>query len=188
MRTRHPAAWLPWLVAFVLAAAPGPALACGFCYSLGGNPLALPHPKAIEVAVATRAAIEKGLITERKLIRSDLLPESGRGFVALDKVPAHKLVQAWAAKLGRLERDCPPRVVHFLFIDTEQTCELIVRGGTVLFEAKPSSHSQARVVTTRAAFHALLDGALSQADARRLGLLLVEGDDGAAALVPGHLR
>jgi hypothetical protein len=188
MRTRHTAARLAWIVAFVLAAAPTYARACGFCYSLGGNPLALPHPKAIEVAVATRAAIEKGLITERNLIRGDTLIQGSSGFVALEKVPAPKLVQAWAAKLGRLEWDGPPLAVHFLFIDAEQTCELSVRGGTAFFEAKPSSHSDARVVTTRATFHTLLDGALSQAEARRLGLLLVEGDARAAALVPGQPR
>lgn len=188
MRARRPATRLTWLVAFVLAAAPTPAQACNFCYTLGGNPLALPHPKAIEVAVATRAAIEKGLITERKLIRDDTLAQGSSGFVALDKVPAPKLVQAWAAKLRRMERDGPTLTVHFLFIDTEQTCELIVRGGTVIFESKPSSHSDARVVTTRAAFHALLDGSLSQAEARRLGLLLVEGNNRAVALVPGQSR
>ena len=188
MRTRHLAARLLWLVAFVLAAAPAAAPACSFCYSLGGNPLALPHPRAIEVAVATRAAIEKGLLSDRQLIRSDTLPAGGHGFVALDKVPAAVLVQAWAAKLGRLELGDSPLSVHFLFIDTEQSCGLSVRGGAVLFEGKPSFHSDARVVTTRAAFHALLDGALSLAEARRLGLLLVEGDDRADALVPSQPR
>jgi hypothetical protein len=141
-----------------------------------------------EVAVATRAAIEKGLISDRKLIRGDTLSEGGRGFVALNKIASPKLVQAWSAKLGRLERNGPPLAVHFLFIDTEQTCELIARGGTVIFEAKPSSDCAARVITTRAAFHALLDGSLSQTEAKRLGLLIIEGDTRAAALVPGQPR
>lgn len=188
MRACQPAVRLSWFVAFVLATGPAPARGCGSCYSLGGNPLALPHPKAIEVAVATRAAIEKGLITERKVILGDTLAQGNRGFIALDKVPASKLVQAWAAKLGQMERDGPPLAIHFLFIDTEQTCELIVRGGTAHFEAKPSSHSDARVVTTRAAFHALLVGGLSQSDAQRLGVLLIEGDTRAASLIRGQSR
>ena len=182
MRTRQPAAGLPWLAAFVLAVAPAAAPACGSCYSLGGNPLALPHPRAIEIAVATRAAIEAGVIPERKAIPRDTLLEGGIGFVDLHKVPAPRLVQAWAARLGRSTSNNGSLAVHFLFIDTEQSCGLIMRGGAVVFDSNPSFHVDARIVTTRTAFQALVSGGLDAANAERLGLLIVEGDARARSL------
>src|SRR5271170_5085869 len=51
---------LAWIVgAFVVCES---ASACGICFTLGNDGLALPHPKAIEIAVATRAALDKGLL------------------------------------------------------------------------------------------------------------------------------
>src|SRR5262245_23040518 len=38
------------------------AYACGICFSLNGDALALPHPQAIELAVATRSAMDRGVL------------------------------------------------------------------------------------------------------------------------------
>jgi hypothetical protein len=159
--------------------------ACGFCFSLSGNPLALPHPRAIEIAVATRAAIDKGLPDDRRLIPSHPVLGGADGLIALHKVPAPLLVKCWAAKLPAGGKNDRPLSVHFLFIDTEQSCGLSVRGGAVLFESKSSPHSDARVVTTRATFYALLRGELNAKEAQRLGLLCVEGDQQATRFIPG---
>ncbi len=176
MQIRLPTGSLACFVALVLAAAPSAALACGFCHNLGGNALALPHPRAIEVAVATRAAIERGSLDDRRLVPRDTLPDGGTGLVPLHKVAAPAIVEAWAARLEQPGRDARPLAVHFLFIDTEQSCGLSARGGTVIFEAKPSFYCDARVVTTRAALLAVLDGTLSPAEAQKQRLLLIEGD------------
>jgi hypothetical protein len=174
---------LRWSVVLVLAAiVPGPVLACGFCVSLNGNPLALPHPKAIEIAVATRAAIEKGQLNEKCLVPQATIFESGGGMIALYKVPAPLLVKAWARQCSGPKKSQATWNVHFLFIDTEEACGLSVRGGAVVFEAKPSMHSDARIVTTRTAFGALLTGALSWPEARKRGLVLLEGDAPAASI------
>jgi hypothetical protein len=174
-------------VALVLSAAvTAPALACTTCSRLIGNSLALPHPKAIEIAVATRAAIEKGLLSDRSFIPRAMLPEGGEGVVALRKVSGPRLVEAWAAQLERSNPEIERLAVHFLFIDTEQSCGLMIRGEAIVFDRQPLFHADARVVTTRATFHALVDGALGVYEAQRLGLLLVEGDSRAADLIAGQ--
>jgi hypothetical protein len=167
------------------AVVPAAAMACGFCVSLNGNPLALLHPKAIEIAVSTRAAIEKGQLKEKYLVPQEALFESGRGVIALHKVPAPVLVKALARKCNGSMNRQETWNVHFLFIDTEEACGLCVRRGAVVFEARPSTHSDARVVTTRPAFSALLTGTLSLPEARKRGLLFLEGDARAASLLTG---
>ncbi len=185
MTSQFPVSGLRWAAVLALTAAvPAPAPACGFCVSLNGNPLVLPHPKAIEIAVSTRAAIEKGQLRENCLIPQATLFEGG-GMIALHKVPATLLVKAWARKCSSSGKSQANRSVHFLFIDTEEACGLTVRGGAVMFEARPSTHSDARVVTTRTAFGALLMGTLNPREACQRGLLLLEGDTRAAGLLPG---
>jgi hypothetical protein len=174
------------VVLALTAALPPTALACGFCASLNGNPLALPHPRAIEVAVATRAAIEKGQLEETCLVPQEVIYlESGGGMIALPQVPGPLLVKAWVRKCRCPDVRETTVDVHFLFIDTEEACGLSVRGGAVVFEARPSVQSDARVVTTRTTFAAMLLGKLGSAEARRRGLVLVEGDARAARLMPG---
>ncbi len=175
---------LPVALAVVLLAVSA-APACGPCLRLTGNPLALPHPRAIEIAVATRAAIDKGLLDEKPLAPAALAHGGGNGLVALHKIPTPVLVERWAERFPPGQPSRQPLSVHFLFIDTEQSCALTLRGGAGLFEARPAGHSDARVVTTRSAFHALLTGRLTPAEARRLGVLHVEGDRRVWHAVPG---
>ena len=186
MTVRSVFARLRWPPALVLVAVvPAPVLACGFCANLNGNPLALPHPKAIEIAVATRAAIEKGHLNPKRLVPNEVLFEGGWGTTALHKLPAPLLVKAWARKCNSPPKSQATWTVHFLFIDTEEACALSVRGGAIVFEARPNVQSDARVVTTRAAFGALLMGTLRSAEGRQRGLVYLEGDGGAVGLLPG---
>jgi hypothetical protein len=184
MRTLGPVAAA--LAAVLLAS--GVAPACGPCLSLTGNPLALPHPRAIEIAVATRAAIDRGLLAEKPLAPASLAHGGGNGLVALHKIPAPVLVERWAERLPPRQSGRQPLSVHFLFIDTEQSCALTLRGGAVLFETRSAGHSDARVVTTRPAFHALLTGRLTLAAAQGLGVLHLEGDRQAGRIALGMTR
>lgn len=158
----------------VVAAIPAAAIACTFCNNFGSNPLALAHPKAIEVAVATRKAIDNGLLA------------SGSG--ALRKASGPLLVEEWAARLDRQGLENPGIAVRFVFIDSEQICGILVRGGRVLFDPQPSFHADSQVVTTRPAFEALLSNRLSTPEAQRLGLVLIEGDFQGAAVIPGQQK
>ncbi len=172
MRTRL--RYLPILV--FVAVTPAQAPACGFCLSLNGNPLALPHPKAIEIAVATRAGIERGELDPRCLIPTGTLFEGGGGFIALHTAPAPLLVRAWTRKCRGPAQGPGSWTVHFLFVDTEETSALTVRAGAVLFEVGPAAPSDARMVTTRTTMGTLLMGRLRLAAARERGLVYVEGD------------
>jgi hypothetical protein len=172
----------PLILAAFVVALPAPAPGCGFCYNLGSNPLALPHPKAIEIAVATRAAIDKGLLQEEKLVSAAVVPESGSGLIALKKVPASQLVVAWVAKVKPKIQNAGPLIVHFLFVDTSEVCGIEVRNGVVLHQAKVSPQSDIRVVTTKIVFHAILTGKLSLGKADSLGLSNIEGNQAKAIL------
>jgi len=185
MTVRSVFARLRWPPALVLVALPAPVLACGFCANLDGNPLALPHPKAIEIAVATRAAIEKDHPNPKRLVPHEVLFEGGRGTTALHKLPAPLLVKAWARKCRCPSKNGSPWNAQLVFIDTEETCGLTVRAGGVWFETGPFPHNDARLVTTRTTFGALFMGNLSLQEARARGLVYLEGDARAASLLPG---
>ena len=186
MTVRSVFARLRWPPALVLVAVvPAPVLACGFCANLNGNPLALPHPKAIEIAVATRAAIEKDHLNPKRLVPNEVLFEGGWGTTALHKLPAPLLVKAWARKCRCPSKNGSPWNAQFVFIDTEETCGLTVRAGGVWFETGPFPHNDARLVTTRTTFGALFMGNLTLQEARERGLVYLEGDARAASLLPG---
>src|SRR6516162_6844806 len=132
-----------------------PVHGCDFCLNFQGNPLALPHPKAIEIAAATRAAIDKGVMKENPLVANELWQGDGQGMTALKKIPPPELVRAWSARIKLKAKEDPAFNMNFLFVDTEQACGVTVRSGTALYEAKPFGHCAARVITTRPAFYAM---------------------------------
>ena len=150
--------------------------------------LGLTRLRLIEIAVATRTALDRGLLAERPLAPAALAHGGGNGLVALHKIPAPVLVERWAERFPPGPPSRQPLSVHFLFIDTEQSCALTLRGGAVLFEARPAGPSDARVVTTRPAFHALLTGRLTLAAAQGLGVLHLEGDRQAGRIALGMTR
>lgn len=179
---------LPWVAAIAIVGVAASVYACGSCYNLGGNPLALPHPQAIEIALATRKAIESNLLSDRPMISRAALPEGGSGEVSLQKVVAPSLVEAWAARLSESDLPGSPTAIHFLFIDTEQSCGVLVRDGAVIFARQPSFFADTHVITTRSAFHALTSGTLSAAEAQRLGMLVLEGDAAGANVLASPPR
>ena len=182
-----PRSLIPLLLVLVLVTA-SESQACGVCGSIDGEALSLPHPRAIEIAVATRAAVEKGLFSDRPDIPRASVSSGSRGLISLDKVPGPLLVKCWAARINLPKPEVQPVAAHFVFIDTQQSCGLMVRSGTAVFESKPSFHADALIVTTRAAFQALVDGAITVAEAQQSGLLLIEGDAATSALLPGQSR
>jgi hypothetical protein len=164
---------LPCLGLLVMISPP-PSQGCAVCMSLN-NPLALPHPKAIEIAIATRAAVDKGLLLGEQLIPAATVLPNGTGFIALKRVPAGQLVKSWMAGLKPGGQRSDPLIVHFLFVDTEEACGVEFRSGVAQYQSKLSTHSDTRLVTTKIAFHAILTGKLTAAQAKELGLMCVEG-------------
>jgi hypothetical protein len=171
---RRFAALLLAIALFVLAT-PMQGRPCGWCVKLTG--FTLSHPRSVEIALATRAAIEKGILhNEAALISTKTMFGEGNGLIALKKVPARRLVEAWT-KSPDFADSGGPVTVHFLFISSRETCEIEIRKGVVLSQAKPSERCDLRVVTTKEAMAAILEGRISVSGARELGLLVVEGED-----------
>jgi hypothetical protein len=169
---RRSATLLVAIVLFALAT-PMKGYPCGWCVNLTNFKLS--HPRSIEIALATRAAIEKGILRdESELISTKTVFGDGNGLIALKKVPACQLVDAWTRNQNFA--DCAePVIVHFLFIAGHETCGMEIRAGVVLFQAKSSEQSDVRIITTKEAMLAILEGRISLSKARTLGLLVVEG-------------
>lgn len=148
--------------------------ACGWCLNLS-NSFTLGHPKSIEIALATRAAIEKGVLQPRHLVSTKLALGEGEGVIALKKIPASALARTWLATL-KLRDSANPLSVHILLIDTRENCGIEIRRGIVLVQAKPSMHSDVKIAMTKETLLALATKKMELHTAKKLGLLVTEGD------------
>ncbi len=174
----------PLLVILLLVGAGtgiGDARGCNRCSMLAPNPFAVCHPRAIELAVATRQCIDRGVI-EKDPVASRKLLEANR-LVVLDKISAGSLLKHWSTALKPASRRRGPIAIHLLFTDTNELCELQLRGDLVLFQAKPAMVSESRIVTTRTAFYAIAAGRMSVRNALREGILLIEADSTAMTIL-----
>lgn len=165
-------------VLFAMAAfplvAPTMGRACGVCFDLAG--FLSTHPKSIEIALATRAAIEKRvLLDESAWISTKELLGEGNERIALKRVAASRLVEAWTKKIDLAACDGPV-TVHFLFISTKETCGIEIRNAEALAQTKPSVRCDVRIVTAKETLAAVLSGRITISAARESGLLIVEGD------------
>jgi hypothetical protein len=150
------------------------AFACPVCFTLN-DPFALPHPRAIEVAVATRAAVEAKTLRANPLVRADRAMLAGNGWLALQKVPASSLIARSINGKRFADISPKPSAVHFLFIDSGEACGLHVRGGVATLQPNLSSYSDGQIVLTKSTYYALSSGRLSLSQAKKKGLVLVEG-------------
>src|SRR5581483_10543007 len=94
-----------------------PGWSCGFCPSLQGNPLALPQPKAIEIAVATRAALDKGRIQPASL------PSAGGSWNHRAKQSGIAILHSWVerANANQDRRQAGSFSMHIILIDTSES-------------------------------------------------------------------
>ena len=148
---------------------------CGICHSIQGNPLALPHPRAIEIAVATRSALDKGAlgeVAER--------PESAgvaNGWNRRPKLTGASLLRTWLDTRDSARLVGPETFsLHVVLIDTEETFAVHVRGGSAVLEHRAAGTADAVVATTRPALQAILTGRLGLDQSIESGLLVVEGN------------
>jgi hypothetical protein len=149
---------------------------CEVCFSFQGNPLSLPHPRAIEIAVATRAALDKGLLGEQAASSAPSSAPSGgwnnrearsAAGVLQDRCEVVHLETAW--------RGHAPFSLHVVLIDTSETLELHVRGGQATLERQPRGAGDAVIATAYPGLQAIVAGRLAFDDAVRCGLVAVDG-------------
>lgn len=162
--------WMRTLAIFLLLlGATSAAHACAVCVGLVGNPLAIPHPRAVEIALATRRAIEQRLLPGQQMVRSN------GSIIDLQRVPVGSLIKDWTARLDVAKSESPWSI-HVIFVDSGETCGVEFRGGGLLLQPRPSSHSDTRLITTRNTLHAILIDRMDLARAQQLGLLILEGE------------
>lgn len=165
-----------FVLALLIPLVSGSTKACDYCYNLTGNPIALPHPKAIQIAVATRTAIEKGTVQANPLVRADRVMLEGSGLLALQKVPASSMVVHCVNGKQFSTIPANPATVHILFIDSSEACGLDLRGGLALLQPRLSTQSDGRIVLTKSSYYALQTGRLTLSQAIEAGLVVLEGE------------
>lgn len=150
------------LVMMALSLEAGAALACGVCYSVKGDSFELPHPRAIEVAVATRAALDRGALTVPQLDSWNSRQKS----LGLDPL------RSWAE--GR-RFGSEGFSLHVVLVDMSESTAIVVRGGRAILHAQFEDAGDCTLVTSSVALRAILSGDLSLDLASRTKLAVIEG-------------
>lgn len=149
---------------------PREAVACGTCV-LPGDVLAPIHPKSIDVALATRAAIEAGILPPTPAELRAKHPD--RVMAGMQEATAPTLLKQWLERLKLQEENAP--VVHFLLVDSRERQGVEIGNGTFTLQESPSEESTATVIMTRHALRALAQGQMDANQAFAIGILFIDG-------------
>jgi hypothetical protein len=132
--------------------------ACDVCFRLPGIPFEADHPAAIEVAMATRDAADRGDLDLNPLL-IPLLSVNRHLSVRLDKITPQRLVQFWSRTYPAKDLAELRFTLDLVFVDAESTCQLDVRFGEFLVDSARNGPADIRMFTTKAGFQRLfLDG------------------------------
>lgn len=140
-------------------------VACPVCVAMG-DPFQLPHPHALRIAVATRAAMDGGLLQDARASEAAALD------AAMLRVANHQFGNRSAQRVAKVQ-------VDILLVDEPALYRIELRGIVArVFPLQGERHRAAdvRLVTTRAAIESLARGQLTIAEGIRLGLIEIEGD------------
>jgi hypothetical protein len=153
-----------------------------------GNPLALPHPKAIEIAVATRRALDSGLIRGKSAPTIDGVVSAG-GWNKRDHVSGSALIKKCLDNIRAAQKRCggEPFSFHVVLIDTSEAFAVQVRAGGVVLESRHTGPRDSLIATTCVGLQAIIAREITFWQAIHSGLLLVEGNQRLAqiCLLPG---
>jgi hypothetical protein len=145
------------------------AIACGVC-SWVGDGFSIAHPRAIEIAVATRDALDVGLIEDS--------PRTAQ---------ADALIARRVAMLVANDRALGDCVIEILWVDENVTFHFAVRDKRVVASPGPPAALKLTVVTTGPTSAALAAHRLSFDDAMTRGLVIVERSP-SRVVAPGLAR
>lgn len=165
------------LLAICLVPAIGQAqhsVACPVCVSMG-DPFQLPHPHALRIAVATRAAMDRGVLPEPRAGESVALK------AALLRVANHQLSNRPANRAAAVDLD-------ILLVDEPVLYRVELRGIVArVFPLHGERHrpAQVRLVATRPVIESLARGQLTIPEGIHHGLIELEG---AAAVLSERCR
>ena len=148
--------------------------ACDFCVQAPRVPFALDDLAAINVAIATQAAVAQGLLDLNPTLR--LAAEADhRRVVHVASMTSRQLVHEWMRTApARNHRSLRSRV-ELAFIDVDEACWLDVRLGVVSPGDSSNGPADVRLLTTRAGFCRVIE--LGLASCEHQELVAVEADD-----------
>lgn len=147
---------------------------CDVCIRMPQIPFEGDHLAAIEVAMATREAADRGDIDLNAPVTADL-SASRYLSVRLSKITPQRMVQMWSRTGPAKKCDDLRFTIDIVFVDTEQTCHLDVRAGEVLIDVPRMGPADIRLFTTRAGFQSLFLHGLDSCEQQTLAKL--ESDD-----------
>jgi hypothetical protein len=149
-------------------------LACGYHGSLGDGFSAL-HPQSINVAMATREAIDQGLLEQ---------PNGLPRFVAFARA-GHWLDRLKQALAPTLETQPAQRDIALLLIDGGLWTRYLFAEGKLIYEPHVAgpNFDDVVVLTSEVALRGLIEGRISVDRATHDGLLVVTANSDAASSV-----
>ncbi|MES2708911.1 MAG: hypothetical protein V4726_20115 [Verrucomicrobiota bacterium] len=154
---------------FACLHAVSPASACTVCVLPGGDGLTITDPRILKIAIATRKAVENGIIPDTKI--SDA--RHSKGSNSLAQSPDEILLRFWAVKEPSVALSARESV-HVLLIDTDRRFSLSGGASGLVVSADTSGTSTRLIITTRRTLLALLNRSLPLKEALECGLLLNE--------------
>ncbi|MFY9658968.1 MAG: hypothetical protein WAK01_20685 [Methylocystis sp.] len=163
-------------VLLILSAAPAPVSACGFDGVIGAS-LSAQHPKSLAVAFALRDAVDSGALDRTALAPIERVP---KGYW---RAAAH--VQELQRRLaGAKTRDAAPSLA-LLFIESQLWSRLKPTATTFDLElhAAGAEPQDVVIVTNETVLASLLDGSLSAQAALDRGLVALDGEPSAVAVL-----
>ena len=164
----------------IAALASAPATACDICLRAPRVPFKIDCIAALEVAIATREAIEGGDIEPNPILNESMSPDR-HGRLHLMDVSKQQLVQRWIHSRAAQKHSSSRVTVDVLFAESGATYRIDFRCGRAILAADRDWPADVRLVTSKAGFYQLLDRGLEFSTERRLVHVELEADETANA-------
>jgi hypothetical protein len=142
-------------------------LGCDVCLKAPRVPFEAEHPAAIEVAMATQEAAERGDLELNPLVHPALtldrhLPSR------LDEISPKHLAKLWSQTRPARHVFGARMTLEFIFVDTDRACRFDVRFGEVIEGDSSNGPADVRLITTKAGFHHLLESDFDDCETQKL--------------------
>jgi hypothetical protein len=160
------------LLGLSLAAGVGAEIAagCGGCERIADR-FAFSHSRSLDIALATKSAIENGVISRSPVMQGELVSYRPK---RLEQIPTSKLAEAWLVQ-QEFRVATEPLSIDVLCIDAHEVYSAEVRRGLLLPQRQWVSKADLTLVTTKTLLAALLNKEIELTDAEGLGLVSFEG-------------
>ena len=162
------------------ALASRPLTACDVCLRAPRAPFKIDCIAALEVAIATREAIDGGNIDSNPLLDESMsLDRHGR--LHLGDISEQQLVQRWIHSRAAQKHSASRVTVDILFVESGATYRIDFRCGRAIVAVDRDGPADARLVTSKTGFYQLLFRGLEFSSEHRLVHVELEAEETATA-------